>query len=94
MKKILILLNCIFLLTGCNAEYRLKYENNTFDESLTLVSHKEDSFVNYVNSNYNRNFFINYKLQLGDMSENEYISKYGGIYNKEIINEENNYGIK
>lgn len=93
MKKILILFSYIFFLTGCSAEYNLIYEDNVFKEDLKLISSKNDKNINEINNNYNRNFFINYKLQLGDMSETEYINKYGGIYNKNIIDEDNNYGI-
>ena len=93
MKKIILLIIVLLTLTGCKAEYNLVYENDIFKEKLVLTSLKND-IVDDVNVNYNRNYFVNYKLQLGDMSESDYISKYGGIYNKNIIDENNNYGMK
>lgn len=94
MKKIILLVLSIFILTGCSAEYTLIYENNIFKENLKFMSLKSDSFINNINNNYNRNFFVNYKLELGNMDESEYIRDYGGIYNKNIIDENNNYGLE
>lgn len=94
MKKIIVLLCISFILTACSAEYNLIYEDNVFKENLKITSLKNDTFVNEVNNNYNRNFFVDYKLQLGDMSEKDYISKYGGIYNKSIIDENDIYGLQ
>lgn len=94
MKKIILLVISIFILTGCSAEYNLIYENNIFKENFKVISPKEDNFVNNININYDRNYFVNYKLEFGDMSEIDYISKYGGIYDKKIIDENNNYGLE
>lgn len=94
MKKIIILFLSIFVLTGCSAEYNIVYENNILSENLNIISNKTDDIVNKTSSYYNRNYFIDYKLQLGDMNENEYIKNNGGIYNKTIIDEDNNYGLK
>ena len=42
MKKILLLLVMVFLLTGCGAEYTLIYENGIFREELSIPKDKLD----------------------------------------------------
>jgi len=94
MKKIIILLIGVFILTGCSAEYNLVYENNTFKENLKVTSFKDNNFINEINDYYNRGLIVDYKVQLGEMSELEYISKYGGDYKKNIIDFNDTYGLE
>ena len=65
----------MFILTGCNAEYNLIYEDNILKENLKVTSNKEESFINEINNYYSRDFIINYKLDIGDMSDSEYVSE-------------------
>lgn len=94
MKRIIVLLITLFIMTGCSAEYNLVYEDNVFEESLKVISTKEDSFVSEINNYYNRGIIADYTVQLGEMDEFEYISKYGGEYKKNIIDENNMYGLQ
>ena len=36
MKKYIFLVILLLLITGCKADYIIKYENNTFDEELII----------------------------------------------------------
>jgi len=38
MKKIIILILCVFILTGCNVEYTIKIDKNSYDESIIIIS--------------------------------------------------------
>ena len=57
MKKKLLVLIGLFLLTGCTAEYNLTYENNVFDEEIIIYEDKgiedDDSFVSITDINEN-----------------------------------------
>ena len=96
MKKIYFLLISIFLLTGCNAEYNLVYKNNEFNESLKIITLKDDYFdysltKSLIDNYYNMSLLTNYKLQPGDnIIEN---CEECEFYSKELIDENNNYGI-
>lgn len=94
MKKIIMLLCCIFFITGCSAEYELVYENNSFKESLKIISKRTENLINDINNSFNGSYLVDYKIELGDMTEYEYISKYGKGYNKELIDENDIYGFK
>ena len=85
MKKVILII-CFIFLTGCKAEYNLVYENDKISESLNIVSTQEQSFKDLVNDYYNNLVLIvDYKIDTGDMSNSEVISKYP-TYNKSIIN--------
>lgn len=50
MKKILLFIVCIFMLTGCDIEYNLTIDNDSFDEKVTLSLLKKDvSFEDMTN---------------------------------------------
>lgn len=47
MKKVLLFIVCILMLTGCDVEYNLTIDNYSFDEKITLSLLKQDiSFEN------------------------------------------------
>lgn len=47
MKKLLLVIVCIFMLTGCDIEYNLTIDNDSFDEKIVLSILKQDtSFEN------------------------------------------------
>jgi len=94
MKKVIILLCCVFFVTGCSAEYELVYENDIFNESLKIISKRTENLINDINNSYNESYLVDYKIELGDMTEYEYISKYGKGYNKELIDVNDIYGFK
>lgn len=98
MKKIYFLLFSLFLLTGCNAEYSLVYENDKVIESLNILGNSEeiiygDKFSSLIENYYNNiNFLVNYEDQPGDLSEQEILLNYN-VYNKKLINNNGMYGI-
>ena len=55
-KKILVLIG-LFLLTGCTAEYNLTYKNDVFDEEIIIYEDKgiedNESFVSITDVNEN-----------------------------------------
>lgn len=85
----------LFILTGCSANYEIDYSNNIYNESLiTFGSITDINYKNEIDNYYLRNYFLtSYKVQTGDMSENDVLNNYS-IYNKELVNESNNYGLK
>lgn len=95
MKKIIILILFIFFLSGCKAEYSLVYEDNILKESLNVVLEKNSEFSNEfsdsINQYYGMPLLVNYKLQAGDLDENECDNCV--FYNKKLIDENNIYGI-
>lgn len=98
MKKIILLIILMLGLSGCSANYDLVYENGNFYESIDIIDKKgtiiegeifEDKINNYYNNNYD---LVNYKIQPGDMSDEEIVKEYD-IYKKSIINKDDIYGI-
>lgn len=98
MKKIITLVLFMFLLSGCTANYELVYENGNFYESLNIVDLKDNvvdgqSFNTLIDNYYNNvTLLVDYKVQPGDMSEEEINREYE-TYKKTIINDGNNYGL-
>jgi len=98
MKKICLLVFCVLMLSGCTVNYDLVYENEIFKENLEVFSNKDDNidgqnFESLVDNYYNNiNLIVDYKIQPGDMSEEEINREYE-TYKKTIINDGNNYGI-
>ena len=94
MKKILLLI-ILIILTGCSANYEIDYSKNRFNESLTTSGNITDiNYKNEIDNYYLKSYLLtSYKIQTGDMAENEILSNYS-IYNKELVNESNNYGLK
>ena len=96
MKKIFLLIISIFILTGCSAEYNLVYENNLFNESLKIITLKDEYFdgsltTSLIDNYYSMPLLTNYKLQPGDNPTED--CEECKFYNKELIDENNNYGI-
>lgn len=98
MKKIFVLFLSMFLLTGCSAEYNLIFENDSLNESLNVVSGKDNiydgqTFSSLVDNYYSQvNLLVDYKIELGDMSEEEALTKYD-FYNKSILDKNGIYGL-
>ena len=98
MKKICLLIIFMLLLSGCTVNYNLTYENEIFEENLNVMGLKssiynEDTFSNMVDNYYNNvNLLVDYKIQPGDMSEEEILKEYE-TYEKNLINKDNYYGI-
>lgn len=94
MKKILLAIIIVFL-TGCSANYELEYKDNKFTESLTTSSNiNDDAYKEEVDNFYDNGYLLtDYLIQTGDMPFNDIIDSYS-IYNKVLINDANNYGIK
>lgn len=94
MKKILLAIIIVFL-TGCSANYELEYKDNKFNESLTTFSNiNDEAYKEEVDNFYDNGYLLtDYLVQTGDMPFNDIINSYS-IYNKVLINDANNYGIK
>ena len=52
MKRILILLLLIIILSGCSAKYELSYKNSLFDEKLTINNYKIDRDLEFLIDHY------------------------------------------
>lgn len=98
MKKTIILILSVFLLSGCTVNYNLEYIDETFKEHLEIITQKDELFdgqtsVNTIDNYYsNINLLVDYQAQPGDMPEEEIIKNYP-TYNKTLINKEYEYGI-
>lgn len=98
MKKIILLILSILMLSGCTVNYNLVYENETFKENLEVTSQKDkiidgQVFSSIVDNYYNNvNVLVDYKVQPGDMTDEEILLEYD-TYNKTLINREDVYGI-
>lgn len=94
MKKIIMLL-MITILTGCSANYDIDYSNNRYNENLTTSGNITDTnYKNEIDNYYLKSYLLtSYKVQPGDMSKKEVLKNYT-IYNKILVNESNNYGLK
>ena len=96
MRKIIVLLSLLLLLTGCNAEYNLELSNNTYKESLYSFGNKDElidnvSFEEMVKDYYNKNIIVQYDAQPGDIMEEEY-PLYYDVYDKMKI-DDNRFGL-
>lgn len=47
MKKVLLIIVCVIVLTGCNATYKLKIDKNTIDEFTTIEERKLSILTQY-----------------------------------------------
>jgi len=94
MRKIILLFISMFILTGCTAEYELIYENEVFNEYLKVKTKKTENLIDEIDKYYIKDYLVDYKIDLGDMTEYEYISKYGKGYGKELINDSEVYGLR
>lgn len=94
MKKILLAIIIVFL-TGCSANYELEYKDNNFNESLTTFSNINDEvYKEEVDNFYDSGYLLtDYLAQTGDMPFTDILNSYS-VYNKVLINDANNYGIK
>lgn len=94
MKKILLAIIIVFL-TGCSANYELEYKDNKFNESLTTFSNINDEvYKEEVDNFYDSGYLLtDYLAQTGDMPYTDILNSYS-VYNKVLINDANNYGIK
>lgn len=98
MKKVCLLISFMLLLSGCTVNYNLTYENEVFSEEVNVVGLKDSvydgiSFSNIIDNYYNNvNLLVDYKIQPGDMSEEEIIKEYE-TYEKNLINNNTSYGI-
>jgi len=88
----------MLLLSGCTVNYNLTYENEVFSEEVNVIGLKDSvydgiSFSNIIDNYYNNvNLLVDYKIQPGDMSEEEIIKEYE-TYEKNLINNNTSYGI-
>jgi len=98
MKKVCLLISFMLLLSGCTVNYNLTYENEVFSEEVNVIGLKDSvydgiSFSNIIDNYYNNvNLLVDYKIQPGDMSEEEIIKEYE-TYEKNLINNNTSYGI-
>lgn len=91
MKKLLILILLLFI-TGCDAEYTLKYEDNVFSDSIEVFDYynpvdenSEDKDLSYfVNKKqyYDIDGLNPYKVNYEETSENYYDLKYTATFDK------------
>ena len=91
MKKLLILILLLFI-TGCDAEYTLKYEDNVFSDSIEVFDYynsedesSEDKDLSYfVNKKqyYDIDGLNPYKVNYEEISENYYDLKYTATFDK------------
>ena len=91
MKKLLILILLLFI-TGCDAEYTLKYEDNVFSDSIEVFDYynsedesSEDKDLSYfVNKKqyYDIDGLNPYKVNYEETSENYYDLKYNATYDE------------
>ena len=91
MKKLLILILLLFI-TGCEAEYTLKYEDNVFSDSIEVFDYynsedesSEDKDLSYfVNKKqyYDIDGLNPYKVNYEETSENYYDLKYTATFDK------------
>lgn len=96
MKKLCFLILSVLLLTGCNAEYNLVYENDVLNESFNASALKYElingeAVSSLVDRYYTVPLLVNYKLQPGDMNIEE--CDFCEFYNKSVINNNGLYGI-
>lgn len=52
MKKILILISAVFLLTGCDVTYNLEFKDDTFKENINITEKVSDLDVEYNDTNF------------------------------------------
>lgn len=91
MKKLLLLISLLFI-TGCDAEYTLKYEDNVFSDSIEVFDYynsedesSEDKDLSYfVNKKqyYDIDGLNPYKVNYEETSENYYDLKYTATFDK------------
>lgn len=96
MKKICLLIIFMMLLSGCTVNYNLVYESDIFSENLEIIEFNNNNkdFSSQINNYYNNiNLLVDYKLQTGDMSEEEILKEYDA-YDKLLINRDNSYGLR
>lgn len=94
MKKIILLIFSVLLLSGCSVQYELSYYDNIYSENLNIIGLKDNNnFVDAVNQKINEVFVIDYDNDYGDMDEQEVLKNYS-TYNKTLINDNEKYGIK
>lgn len=91
MKKLLILILLLFI-TGCDAEYTLKYEDNVFSDSIEVFDYY--NFEDESSEDKDLSYFVNkkqyydidglnpYKVNYEETSENYYDLKYTATFDK------------
>lgn len=63
-KKILLIILCTFLITGCDVKYDLEITNDSYDENVTFSLSKNDDNYDYVEN------YKNSKMTLADSNKN------------------------
>ena len=80
--KYLLVLICVFLLTGCDIEYDLTIDSDTFDESINMAFSKSDT---------NYDDVIIYRDNKTPISLD---SDEKNFYNTSVTDDGNNYNLK
>jgi len=100
MKKIVLFLIIILSLTGCEAVYNIEVVNDTIKDELIINNYdvsswnsNNPSYKTLVDNNYRE---FNLAIDKNTPGYPEMYNKLKGYnyYNKELINENNNYGLK
>ena len=96
MKKIILILSFI-LLSGCTADYNIKYVDDKYYEEFIVESDSnefcgEELCSNYFNEYYKTNISINYLDSEEELAYSDDLSKYT-FYDKELINSNGKYGV-
>lgn len=97
MKKIILLLSFL-ILSGCSADYNIKYIDDKYSEEFIVLSDSneycgDDLCSSYINEYFNSNISIYYLDSEEELAYSDDLSKYT-FYNKELVNTGGKTGIK